>query len=259
MAKPFSHALVRQPSMKIAQGELTHLERTRLDVARAFDQHAAYVALLRRHGLRIVEAPAAPDYPDGLFVEDVLLVIGTQAILTRPGAPSRRGELAGMADLVKQLDLSIHTIEAPGTIDGGDVLVTDRHVFVGRSSRSNSEGFAQVAELSPVLARAVVAVDVERVLHLKSAVTSLPDGSLIAAPDLIDTQVLRALGYQVRHALEPSAGDALCLGDVVVLPADAPASADMLRKLGFVVEALDVSELQKIEAGVTCMSVLFSL
>ncbi len=185
-------------------------------------------------------------------------MIDEQAIITRPGAVSRRGELEGLETIVNTLDLFLHRIEAPGTLDGGDVLVTRHHVFVGHSTRSNHEGFAQLSALSAPLVRTFVSLEVECVLHLKSAVTALPDGSLIAAADLIDTDRLRSLGYQVHHALEPSAGDVLCLGEVVVLPADAPRSAQMLRALGFTVELIDVSELQKIEAGVTCMSVLLS-
>lgn len=247
-------AIVRIPSRRVAEGEVTHLERVPVDVERALAQHAAYVDVLRRHGLRIVEAPPLDDHPDGLFVEDALVVIDRTAVLTRPGAPSRRGEVDSMQDVARALGLHTVRVVAPGTLDGGDVLVTGRHVFVGRSTRTDDHGRAQ---LEPVAAgRDVVSVPVTRCLHLKSAVTSLPDGSLLAVAGWLDLDVVRSRGYVVHETDEPSGGDVLCLGRTVVLPADAPGTAARLRALGFGVDPVDVGELQKIEAGVTCMSVI---
>jgi dimethylargininase len=261
-------AVVRQPSSRLAEGEVTHLQRQPLDQARALAQHAAYVELLRRHGYEPVWAPPIDDHPDGVFVEDALVVIGSdedgdgaedgdaaQAVLMRPGAASRRNEVASLEALVAALGLPVRRITEPATLDGGDVLVTARHVLVGQSTRSNA---AAVEQLQAMVAprRRAIAVNVTGALHLKSAVTALPDGSLIAVAQWIDAAALTALGYRVHAAKEPSGGDVLCLGEVVVLPADAPATAAMLRGLGFVVETIDVGELQKIEAGTTCMSVL---
>lgn len=267
-------ALVRVPSPRVAEGEVTHLRRQPLDAAKAVAQHAAYVALLARHGYQPVWVPPADEHPDGVFVEDALVVIGGErkgevgvtAILTRPGAESRRGEVASVAPVIEALiatvretsggeRAAVHRIAAPATLDGGDVLVTKRHVLVGQTTRSNA---AAVAQLQTWVAprRHALGVKVTGALHLKSAVTALPDGSLIAVPGWVDAAELEALGYRVHAALEPSGGDVLCLGEVVVLPADAPATAAMLRERGFAVETIDVSELQKIEAGVTCMSVL---
>jgi dimethylargininase len=257
-------ALVRAPSARIAEGEVTHLVRRPLDVAAARAQHAAYVALLERHGYEPVWVPPADDHPDGVFVEDALVMIGGAgaaplAILTRPGAASRRGEVASVAPVIeavaRRIGAAVHAIGEPATLDGGDVLVTARHVLVGLTTRSDA---AAVAQLQALVAprRQALGVKVSGALHLKTAVTALPDGSLIAVPGWVDAEALRALGYRVHAALEPSGGDVLCLGDVVVLPDDAPATAAMLRRLGFAVETIDVGELQKIEAGVTCMSVL---
>jgi dimethylargininase len=266
--RPAGLALVRSPSSRLAEGEVTHLRRQALDVARAAAQHAAYVALLERHGYALVWVPPADEHPDGVFVEDALIVLGGDdgeggqrasdpaiAILTRPGAASRRDEVASVASVIEALGLPAHRIVAPATLDGGDVLITARHVLVGLSSRSNAAAVEQLRALAAPR-RQVLGIAVTGALHLKSAVTALPDGSLIAVPAWVDTAELASLGYRVHAALEPSGGDVLCLGEVVLLPADAPATAAMLRGLGFVVEFIDVSELQKIEAGVTCMSVL---
>lgn len=249
-------AIVRAVSPGLAEGEVTHRARVAIDLRQAIVQHAAYVELLRAHGLRIIEAPAAPEHPDGVFVEDVLVVIDGRAILTWPGAHSRRGEVDSVEPLIRELGLPLERILAPGTLDGGDVLVTERHVLVGRSTRSNQAAVTQLAVLAACRGRQVLGVDVRAALHLKSALTRLPDGSLIAAPDFVDVRHLQSLGYLVREAPEPSGADVLCLDRTVVLPADAPASAALLRALGHEVVSIDISELQKLEAGVTCMSVL---
>jgi dimethylargininase len=251
-----TRAIVRAPSPRLAEGEITYLERQPIDVPRAFAQHAAYVALLREHGLEVIHAPEAPEHPDGLFVEDALVVIDGRAILTRPGAATRRDEVASIERVTEQLGLRAERIEAPGRLDGGDVLVTERHVFVGRSNRSNVRAVQQLKSFQACRGRAVLALPLHGVLHLRTALTQLPDGALIALPKSVDTGQLRKLGYTVHEAAETSAADVLCLGQTVVLPSDANVTAFRLRELGYDVVQIDVSELQKLEAGVTCMSVL---
>lgn len=273
-----TRAFIRRPSPRLADGELTHLARTPVDVARAYAQHAAYVEALRGHGLALVALPDLPEQPDAVFVEDVLVWLDGRLVLTRPGAASRRGELASVVTTLQHLQLGFDVIEAPATLDGGDVLVLDRHVLVGRSTRSNDAARAQLAaflhartppsfagapaealEVAPMpnAHKPVLGIDVAGALHLKTALTRLPDGSVIAASDSVDTTALAALGYRVHLAAEPSGADVLCLGTSVLLPADAPQTARALRELGFAVETLDISELQKLEAGMTCMSVLW--
>jgi dimethylargininase len=251
-----TRAIVRAPSPRLAEAELTYLARQPIDVARAVAQHAAYVALLREHGLEIIHAPEAPEHPDGLFVEDALVVIDGRAILTRPGAASRRAEVASIEQLTHQLGMRVERIQAPARLDGGDVLVTERHVFVGRSSRSNVRAIQQLASFEACRGRVVLGQPLNGVLHLRTALTQLPDGALIALPKSVDAGRLRKLGYTVHEAAESSAADVLCLGQTVVLPSDANVTAFRLRELGYEVVQIDVSELQKLEAGVTCMSVL---
>ncbi len=233
-----------------------YLARQPIDVPRAFAQHEAYVALLRDHGLEVIHAPEAPEHPDGLFVEDALVVIDGRAILTRPGAAARRGEVASIEQVAQQLGMRVERIQAPGRLDGGDVLVTERHVLVGRSTRSNMRALQQLTSFQACRGRVVLGLSLSGVLHLRTALTQLPDGALIALPASVDTDRLRKLGYTVHEAAEPSAADVLCLGQTVVLPSDANVTAFRLRELGYDVVQIDVSELQKLEAGVTCMSVL---
>lgn len=227
-----------------------------MDVDMAFSQYAAYLALLQRHGVELIHAPEADEHPDGLFVEDALVVVDGQAILTRPGADSRRSEIDTIRPLVESLGLSMVAIDAPGTLDGGDVLCVGRHVFVGMTTRTNPVGFDHMHRIAASIGRTAIPLDVPGCLHLKSAITALPDGSLIAVPGWVDVRVFEHLGYRVHAAAEETGGDVLCLGTTVILPADAPRTAGIIRDLGFDVAPIDVGELQKIEAGVTCMSVL---
>ena len=249
-------AIVRRPSPRVAEGEVTHIDRRAMDVDLALTQYANYLALLQRHGVELIHAPEADEHPDGIFVEDALVVVGGQAILTRPGAASRRGEIDTIRPLVESLGLPLATIEAPGTLDGGDVLCVGRHVFIGLTTRTTTAAIEQFAAIVEPLGRTVVAVDVPGCLHLKSAITALPDGSLIAVRGWVDETIFEAAGYRVHAAGEETGGDVLCLGTTVVLPADAPRTAEIIRNLGFDADPIDVGELQKIEAGVTCMSVL---
>ncbi|MDB4987454.1 MAG: Dimethylargininase [Myxococcaceae bacterium] len=251
-----TRALVRRPSPRLAEGEVTHVARQPLDVPLAREQHAAYLQVLRAHGLLLIELPELPDHPDAVFVEDTLVMLDGRALLTRPGAASRRGELESVEATLRMLRLPLERIQAPATLDGGDVLVLSRHVLVGQSTRTDAAALEQLAALVRGTGRVVVSVEVRGMLHLKSAITALPNGTLIAVPDAVDSARLRALGYPVQYAVEPSAGDVLCLGQTVVLPLDAPETARALRHQGFEVVCVDIGELQKIEAGVTCMSVL---
>ncbi len=250
-----TRAIVRRPSPKVSSGEVTHIERSPLDPDLAYSQHEAYLRLLEAHGVTLIFAPDAPEHPDGVFVEDALVVIGSTAVLTRPGALSRRGEPDTLVETLATIGIKPERLTDPATLDGGDVLVARNHVFVGETTRTNQAGHAQLREVSERHGLPLIGVQVPGFLHLKSAITSLPDGSLIGVPGAVDFSTFESLGYQVHSAGEPSGGDVLCLGKTVVLPSDATLTAQTIRALGFPVELVDVSELQKIEAGVTCMSV----
>ena len=250
---PARTAFVRTPSPRLADAELTFLEPSPVDVERARAQHAAYRQLLAGLGLSIVELPPAPEHPDGVFVEDIVVVCDSTAVLTRPGAPSRRGEVDTGVDAFEAHGLTIARIEEPGTMDGGDVLQVGDTVYVGRTQRTNDAGAAQLAEVLAPLGRTVVQVDVTGALHLKSAVTALPDGTLIAHPDWFDTSAVRG---PVLAAVEPSGADVLLVGETVVISASAPETAALIRRQGFTVEPVDIGEFEKCEAGVTCLSVL---
>lgn len=247
-------ALVRRPSRRMADGIVTHIERTPVDVDRAFEQHAAYVRALADAGWTIREVEPADELPDSAFVEDTMVVCDGLAVLARPGAPERRAEVAGAEAAVRELGLDVARIEEPGVLDGGDVLQVAATVYVGRGGRTNGDGIRQLRRHLAERGRTVVPVPLRAVLHLKSAITALPDGTLIANdPALIDASALPTL----RPVPEEGGSHVVPLGGGTVLMAtSAPRSADMFDDLGFDVVAVDISEFEKMEGCVTCLSVL---
>lgn len=252
-AGPRKTALVRYPGPRLAAGIVTHITRRPIDVNRARRQHEAYVAALAAAGWRIRPLSPADDQPDAVFVEDTVVVCDDLAVLARPGARQRRAEVPGAEKAVRELGLEIARIEVPGTLDGGDVLQVGDTVYVGRSGRTNEDAFCQVARLLGGLGRRVVSVPVTGCLHLKSAMTALPDGTLIGLPGQVDTSVLPGL----RVAPEPAGAHVLPLGENrVLLAASAFRTADRLAADGYDVTRVDISEFEALEGCVTCLSVL---
>lgn len=249
-------ACTRPLSPRLAECELTHLERLPFDVARAEAEHASYVATLGRLGATLRGIPAAPEFPDGVFVEDTAVVLDEIAVITRPGATSRRGEVASVAPLLAE-HRELVRIEAPGTLDGGDVLVVDRTVYVGRSTRSNDAAIEQLGVLLKPHGYRVTAVDFEGCLHLKSAVTRVAGDLLLVNPAWVDPDRFAGLGALAVDPDEPHAANALALGGAVVHPDHHPATRARLEARGLRVIPVDVTELAKAEAGVTCCSLVF--
>jgi dimethylargininase len=245
--------LVRRPSPRLENGELTHLERRPVDPTLALDQWHRYIDAYRERGWRIVEVAPADEHPDGVFVEDAVVVFGTTAVLTSPGAESRRGEIATVADAIENQGLSVRRIEAPGTLEGGDVLKVGSTVYVGRSARTNAEGVRQLTDIVTPLGYSVREVPVTKVLHLKSALTALPDGTVIGYEPLVDDPTL----FPEFLPVPEETGCAVVVLDdrSVVLSAAAPATAELLRARGLDVAQVPVTEFEKLEGCVTCLSV----
>src|SRR3954447_19728216 len=246
-------ALVRRPSSRLADGLVTHIERQSVDVALAMRQWEGYVAALRDAGWSTVEVAPIDPCPDGVFVEDTVAVYGDRAVVTGPGADERRPETVAVAALLGDLGYDVVPIEAPGTLDGGDVLKHDGVVWVGLGGRTNRAGFEQLkAVLEPCGAR-VVAVPVRKVLHLKSAVTALPDGTVVGYEPLVDDP---AVWPSFLAVPEESGSHVVLLGDdTVLMSADAPQTQALLEERGLNVVTVDISEFIKLEGCVTCLSV----
>ena len=246
-------ALVRRPTEDLAEGIVTHIERVPVDPELAAEQHAGYRAALAVAGWEVSVVEPAPGCPDATFVEDSVVVVDGTAVLTRSGAEARRAEGPGTEKAVRALGLDIVRITGDGTLDGGDVLQVGSTVYVGRGGRTNAEGIRQLrAHLAP-LGRTVVPVGLKAVLHLKSAVTALPDGTFLALPELLEPGAFPGPRPVTE---EPGCHVVPLGGDQVLLSAAAPRTAQGLADLGFTPVVVDIGEFEKLEGCVTCLSVL---
>jgi dimethylargininase len=246
-------ALVRRPSPRLAEGIVTHIEREPVDAELALRQWQAYVDALHAAGWETFEVPPVDDCPDGVFVEDTVVMYGPRAVITRPGADQRKPETAGTEQVLRDLGYDVVPIEAPGTLDGGDVLKHGGMVWVGIGGRTNQAGIDQLAgHLEPFGAR-VVAVPVSKVLHLKSAVTALPDGTVVGYEPLVDNPGTWESFLAVPE--ESGAHVVLLGGETVLMSADAPQSTALFEQRGLDVVTVDISEYEKLEGCVTCLSV----
>ena len=245
--------LVRRPSPLLADGELTHLDRVPVDADLALAQWREYVDVFRSRGWEVTEVDAADEHPDGVFIEDAVVVFGDLAVLTSPGAASRRGEVDSAAAAVAATGLEVVRLEPPAHLDGGDILKIGRTVFVGRGSRTNDEGVAALRELLAPRGWEVVAVPVSKVLHLKSGVTALPDGTVLGYLPLVDDPGV----FPAFHPVPEPEGVAVVVLDegTVLLSASAPRTAELLRARGLEVITTPVTEFEKLEGCVTCLSV----
>jgi dimethylargininase len=255
-------ALTRAVPRSIDRCELTHLDRTPIDYGRAVDEHERYEAALKEMGCRIERLPDAPDQPDSVFVEDTAVVFDDLAVITRPGALSRRGEVAAtVAALSRHRPLAF--IQAPGTLDGGDVLVTAGTVFVGDTPRSNAEGARQFAGFVSPLGYDVVRVPVAKCLHLKSAVSALPamGGScgrtLLINRDWIDAAPFERFDLIDVDPAESAAANVLAIGDRVLCADEFPRTRARVDARSFVTLSIPAAELAKAEGGLTCGSLVF--
>ncbi len=246
-------ALVRQPSSHLADGELTHLDRVPVDIELARQQWVGYVAALEANGFPTVEVAPADDHPDSVFVEDTVVVFGGLAVITSPGADSRRGETAAVRETVESLGLEVWEIELPGTLDGGDVLKVGERVYVGQGGRTNEHGIGQLRAILEPRGWEVVAVPVTKVLHLKSGVTALPDGTVIGHPDLVDDP---GVFPEYLEVPEREGVAVVVLDDhSVLMSSAAPESAALFEGLGYRVVPVAITEFEKLEGCVTCLSV----
>lgn len=248
-------ALVRRPGPRLAEGLVTHIERTPVDTALALRQWHGYVEALRAHGWRTVEAAPADDCPDAVFVEDTMVVHRNVALIARSGAAGRRAETPGAEDAVAALGCSLNRLREPGTLDGGDVLKVGDTFYVGQGGRTNADGVRQLRAVFGPLGARVVAVPLAggKALHLKSAVTALPDGTVVGHPSLVRDPSLFPRFLPVPE--ESGAHVVLLGGDRLLMAASAPRTAALYTGLGYRPVMVDIGEFEKLEGCVTCLSV----
>lgn len=252
-------AFTRAVSPRLAECQLTHLDRVPIDVAKAIAQHAAYEQALVDAGLEVIRLPDLPDDPDAVFVEDTALLLDGHAIITRPGTASRAGETVSTAAGLEG-HFEVHRIQS-GYLDGGDVLRIGRTLYVGLSTRTDAVGIDALRKAAAPLGYDVAEAQLRQCLHLKTGATYAGRDSggapvLLFDPHCVDpSQFPGVEPLSVDHR-EPAAANCLRVADRLIIPAGNPRTAEKLKARGFLVIELDVSELQKAEAGVTCMSLV---
>jgi dimethylargininase len=244
---------VRRPSPRLAEGLLTHIERTAIDADLAMRQWEGYVQTLVDAGWTVAEVEPAPDCPDSVFVEDTVVVYGDLAVIARSGAVERRAETKGTEEAVAELGYRTAQIEAPGVLDGGDVLKHGGTVYVGQSGRTNADGIRQLAEYLAPFGATVIAIPLTKALHLKSAVTALPDGTVIGYEAVVDDPSVFQLFLPVPE--EPGAHVVLLGEGKLLMSSRAPETAALMRSRGYEPVLVDIGEFEKLEGCVTCLSV----
>lgn len=248
-------ALTRAVSPSLADCELTHLDRTPIDVARADAQHAAYESVLRALGCAVERVAAAPNHPDAVFIEDTAVVFDELAVITRPGAASRRSEVEPVATALAA-HRPLVRLSAPATLDGGDVLVAGSTIYVGRTLRTNDEGIAQLRAAVAPYGYQVVAVEIHDCLHLKSAATALDDDTVLCNPAWVDPAVFAPKGTMLVADDEPNAANVVRVGSTLLAAEAFTRTNVMLRQRGYTVVTAPADELAKAEGAVTCCSLL---
>lgn len=255
----FTHAIVRPPGENFADG-ITSSHGGAPDYAKALAQHEAYCRALERCGLQVAVLDPDLRHPDSTFVEDVAVIVRQRAILTRPGAPSRQGEVAAIRPALERFFATIQEISAPGTLDGGDVCEAGGHFFIGISHRTNEAGASQLAAWLSEEGFTSSCVDVREArgtLHLKSSIAWLGDGRLIATEELADRQEFRRYSIVRVAAGESYAANCVRVNDSVLVPAGYRAVKQSLEDLGLRIVSLDVSEFRKMDGGLSCLSLRF--
>ncbi|WP_159015681.1 dimethylarginine dimethylaminohydrolase family protein [Cognatiluteimonas profundi] len=253
-------AITRDVSPSLARCELSFVQRSAIDIERAVAQHTHYCRTLRMLGCDVIALPALEDMPDAVFVEDVAVVLDEVAVMTHPGAVSRRQEGESVAAALRAFRTfrTVRTIDGDATIDGGDVLRVDRTLFVGQGARTNAAGIARLREIAEPLGYRVQGVPTHGCLHLKSAATLVADGTLLVQPAWVDVAVFGGLRQVIVDPEEEHAANALRVGAGVVHPACFPRTRQRLQDAGIDVVAVDLSELQKAEGATTCCSIVFA-
>ena len=250
-------AITHVPSPNMHSGERTFVEdNSDVDYELSLRQHAAYRAALEKCGAEVVILDVNRTMPDCVFVEDTAIVLRELAVMMSPGAESRRAEPAGIEPALRQYR-EVKRIKRPATIDGGDVVVAGRSVYVGESQRTNADGILALRETLAPFGYSVTGIPVHGCLHLKTACSALPDGRFLVNPDWIDVSPLPQSQLLRVPSDEPWAGDVLAIGNDIIFADTFPQTGELLAGFGFGTLPVAVSEFAKVEGGVTCLSLVF--
>ncbi len=248
-------AITREVSRSIANCELTHLQRVPIDVERARGQHAQYEATLKRLGIAVLSLPEQPELPDSVFVEDTALVTDEFAVILRPGAASRRPETETIQHVLAPYR-ELFEIEAPARVDGGDLLRVGKQVYMGITTRSDTNAAEQLQDILKRFGYTLQTVPVTGCLHLKSAVTQVSEEALLINPAWVDKSLFGGVKFIEIDASEPYAANAVLLGGSVLYPVSFPRTQQRIEEAGIEVATVEADELAKAEGAVTCCSLI---
>ncbi len=252
----FTRAIVRKPGKNFAQGLTTTTNDAPASYQKLVNQHAAYLNTLESLGLELILLDALPDHPDAYFVEDTAVVAADVAVVTNPGAPTRRGEEQTIAPVLARFR-KVERIRSPGTVDGGDVLQVGRNFFIGVSERTNPAGADQLGRILSAYGYTWSTVAVGAGLHLKSSVNYVGQNTLLVAEDFAGHEQFRGYGKIVVDHREAYAANTLLINDHLLMPAGYPHTRKKLETLSLEIIELDTSEVRKMDGGLTCMSIRF--
>jgi dimethylargininase len=248
-------AITREVSPRLNECEITHIERTPIDLEIARTQHHEYINLLKAVGCDVIELPAEADLPDSVFVEDTAFILPEAAVITRPGADSRKPETESIIRALSPF-IKLIRVREPATVDGGDVLVLGKNIYVGLSSRSNEIAIQQLNELLCDAGYKVIGVELHDCLHLKSAVSRVDEKTLLINKGWVDIKYFEGFELIEVDSSEPYAANCLPIGDAIIFPTAFPETQAKLEGRGYKVVTVDVSELAKAEGAVTCCSLI---
>ena len=249
----FKRAIVRTPGKNITEG-LTSTELGQPDYEKALVQHGEYINALKECGLEVVVLKEDDLYPDATFVEDVALLTNGCAIITNPGAPSRRGETAQIKTVLKDYFSNIEEIQHPGTVEAGDIMMVGKHFYIGLSQRTNEAGARQVIEILEKYGMSGSVVGLEKVLHLKTGVSYLEHNNLIACGEFLSKKEFKDFNILEIVDDESYAANCIWVNDRVLIPEGFPKARKTIEDAGYRVIEVDVSEFRKIDGGLSCLS-----
>lgn len=257
--KKFNNVIVRRPCKAMAEGITSCPELGKPDYQLALKQHDAYIEALKQCGVEVTVLEADERYPDSCFVEDPALITKNCAIITNPGAESRNGEKDEIIGAIRKFfkDEDIEYIKAPGTLEGGDVMMVGDHFYVGRSARTNEEGIRQLTEILERHGMTCSEVKLEKVLHLKTGVNYLENNNMLISGEFVDKTEFRKYNLAVIPEEEAYAANCIWVNDTVIVPAGYPAVLKAVQDMGYETLTVDTSEYRKLDGGLSCLSLRF--
>lgn len=252
----FQHAIVRKPCKNMIKG-VTTANLGVPDYEKALDQHRAYSKILQECGLKVTVLDADENFPDSTFIEDTAVLTSRVAIITNPGAPSRKGEIDVVRGTIESFYSDIETIVEPGTVDGGDIMMVGDHFYIGLSKRTNEHGAKQFIDILNTYGFSGSTVTLNDVLHLKTGVAYIENNNLIASGEFLSKSEFQKFTIMKVSDEESYAANCIWINDSVIIPTGFPGIKELIKKQGYTVIETDVSEFRKLDGGLSCLSLRF--